>query len=61
MCLLLSAVSIGCLYVGTGCVPGSYEAVTPDSLFSEFFLVRDLMDSKNACFVARENSAGWWC
>ena len=40
---------------GTGCLPGPYEAGTPDSLFSEFVLVRDLMDSYYACFIAREN------
>lgn len=50
---LSSAVLI--LFTATGCLPGPYEAGTPDSLFSEFVLIRDLMDSHYACFIAREN------
>ena len=39
----------------SGCLPDPYSIGEPDSLFSEFVLVRDLVDSHYACFFAKEN------
>ena len=54
--VLLFALSAAVLMVmGTSCLPGPYEAGTPDSLFSEFVLIRDLMSSYYACFAAGDS------
>lgn len=39
----------------SGCFPDPYSVGEPDSLFSEYVLVRDLVDSHYACFFAKEN------
>jgi len=39
----------------SGCLPDPCCVGEPDSLFSEFVLVRDLMDSYYACFFAKTN------
>ena len=39
----------------SGCLPDPYSVGEPDSLFSEYVLVRDLVDSHYACFFAKEN------
>ncbi|MBD3277702.1 MAG: hypothetical protein GF388_05330 [Candidatus Aegiribacteria sp.] len=53
--VLISAFAAVLLTMGSGCLPGPYEAGTPDSLFSEFVLIRDLMSSYYACFAARDS------
>ena len=45
--LLISSIS--------GCLPGPYCVGEPDSLFSEYHLLWDLIDSHYACFFAKEN------
>ena len=54
LALPICSATVLVVLTGTGCLPGPYEAGTPDSLFSEFVLVRDLMESYYACFIARE-------
>ncbi len=39
----------------SGCLPDPYSVGEPDSLFSEYVLIWDLVDSHYACFFAREN------
>ena len=53
---LVISVFIAVLASGiSGCLPDPYTVGEPDSLFSEFVLVWDLMDSHYACFFAKEN------
>ncbi len=53
--LFMSMAAAAVLFVGAGCLPQPYEAGQPDSLFSEFVLTWDLMNSYYACFAARED------
>lgn len=39
----------------SGCLPDPYSVGEPDSLFSEYLLVWELMDSHYACFFAKED------
>ncbi len=39
----------------SGCLPDPCSVGEPDSLFSEYVLIWDLVDSHYACFFAREN------
>ena len=39
----------------SGCLPDPYSVGEPDSLFSEYVLVWDLVDRHYACFFAKEN------
>ena len=39
----------------SGCITDPHSVGEPDSLFSEYVLVRDLMDVHYACFFAKEN------
>jgi len=39
----------------SGCLTDPYSAGNPDSLFSEYILVWDLVDEYYACFIANEN------
>jgi hypothetical protein len=55
MSLVLS-IGIAFLISGiSGCFPDPYSVGEPDSLFSEYVLVWDLVDSHYACFFAKEN------
>lgn len=45
------------LFSGTACLPDAYGVGQPDSLFSEFVLVRDMVDQYYACFC--QNIADW--
>lgn len=54
--LLLAGIS-AILFSGTGCMPDPYSVGQPDSLFSEFMLVWDLVDQHYACFC--ESVADW--
>ena len=54
--LLLAGISAA-LFSGTGCLPDPYSVGQPDSLFSEFVLVWDLVDQHYACFC--ESVADW--
>ncbi|NOQ22385.1 MAG: hypothetical protein GQ565_07030 [Candidatus Aegiribacteria sp.] len=52
------AISIGITLMTfgiSGCLTDPYSVGEPDSLFSEYVLVWDLMDSHYACFFAKEN------
>ena len=54
--LLILSGGIALLTSGiSGCFPDPYSVGEPDSLFSEYVLVWDLMNSHYACFFAREN------
>lgn len=53
---LVVSIGIALLISGlSGCLPGPYCVGEPDSLFSEYHLVWDLVDSHYACFFAKEN------
>ncbi len=53
---LAIALGIALLTSGiSGCLPDPYSVGEPDSLFSEYVLIWDLVDSHYACFFAKEN------
>ncbi len=53
---LVISVSITLLVSGiSGCLTDPYSVGEPDSLFSEYVLVWELMNSHYACFFAKEN------
>lgn len=54
--LLIISGGIALLTSGiSGCFPDPYSVGEPDSLFSEYVLVWDLIDNHYACFFAMEN------
>ena len=53
--LVSLVISTGIAVLISGCLSDPYSVGEPDSLFSEFVLVRDLVDAHYACFFAREN------
>ena len=51
--MIMTLALFAAIIAESGCVPDPCEVGEPDSLFSEFVLVRDLMDVHYACFIAR--------